>query len=101
MELDLLQTLPRDNNRIFSNVSPTAANKTLKKFLVKIGVETNLTFHGLRHTHASILLSEGVNILSVSKRLGHSDINESLSTYAHVLRELENRYADKILDILQ
>lgn len=99
--LDLLQTLPQDNDRIFSNVSPTAANKTLKKFLVKIGVETNLTFHGLRHTHASILLSEGVNILSVSKRLGHSDINETLSTYAHVLRELENRDADKILDILQ
>lgn len=99
--MDLLQTLPRDNDRLFNNVSPTAANKTLKKFLNKIGCETNLTFHGLRHTHASILLAKGVNILSVSKRLGHADINETLTTYAHVLRELENHDNEKILEVLK
>lgn len=99
--MDLLQTLPRDNDRLFNNVSPTAANKTLKKFLNKIGCETNLTFHGLRHTHASILLAQGINILSVSKRLGHADINETLTTYAHVLRELENHDNEKILEVLK
>lgn len=98
--MDLLKTLPTGNNRVFKDVSPTAANKTLKKFLAKIGVQTNMTFHGLRHTHASILLSKGVNILTVSRRLGHADINETLSTYAHVIRELEETDNEKIINVL-
>ncbi len=40
-----------------------------------------LFIDGLRHTHASILLYQGVNILSVSKRLGHSSLETTMSTY--------------------
>ena len=51
--------------------------------------------HGLRHTHASILLYQGVNILSVSKRLGHSSLETTMSTYLHIVRELEDQDKEK------
>ncbi len=59
-----------------------------------------ITFHGLRHTHASILLYKGVSILSVSKRLGHSNTTTTQSTYLHIIKELETRDNDQILEIL-
>jgi integrase len=59
-----------------------------------------ITFHGLRHTHASILLYKGVSVLSVSKRLGHSNITTTQSTYLHIIKELENQDQEKILKIL-
>lgn len=99
--LDLLETLPHNDERVFPSVSNNALNKTLGKFLDKIGCNVDMTFHGLRHTHASILLSQGVNILSVSKRLGHADTTETLKTYAHIIRELEakdNEFIASILD---
>lgn len=47
--------------------------------------------HGLRHTHTNVLLYKGANIHSVSKRLGHGDIQTTLDNYAHVLKEMEQR----------
>jgi len=41
--------------------------------------------HDFRHSHASCLISMGVPITMVSARLGHSNINETLKTYAHFL----------------
>lgn len=45
----------------------------------------DFTFHGLRHTHATILLSDGEFINVVSERLGHSNINTTLRIYGHIL----------------
>lgn len=47
--------------------------------------------HGLRYTHASVLLYKGVNVQSVSQRLGHGDIQTTLDHYAHVLKVMEER----------
>jgi len=44
-----------------------------------------LTFHGMRHTHASILIASGVDIKSVSARLGHASASFTLDTYGHLL----------------
>ncbi|MGQ2375833.1 tyrosine-type recombinase/integrase [Companilactobacillus zhachilii] len=60
-----------------------------------------ITFHGLRHTHASILLYKGVSILSVSRRLGHSNVTTTQSTYLHIIKELEYQDQDKIITILE
>ncbi|AKP67176.1 tyrosine-type recombinase/integrase [Companilactobacillus ginsenosidimutans] len=59
-----------------------------------------ITFHGLRHTHASILLYKGVSTLSVSRRLGHSSVSTTQSTYLHIIKELEYQDQDKIISIL-
>ena len=46
-----------------------------------------IRIHDFRHSHASILINNGMNIIAVSKRLGHSDINITLKVYAHLLEE--------------
>lgn len=50
-----------------------------------------ISIHGLRHTHASLLLFAGVSIASVARRLGHSSINTTQKTYLHIIQELENK----------
>lgn len=52
-----------------------------------------ITFHDLRHTHATILLSHGENIKVISERLGHESIKVTLDTYSHVLPTMEEHTA--------
>jgi integrase len=47
-------------------------------------------FHSLRHSHASLLISEGVDILTISRRLGHKKIQITLDTYGHLLPKSED-----------
>jgi len=44
-----------------------------------------VSFHALRHTHASILISKGVDILTISRRLGHSKASLTLDVYGHLI----------------
>ncbi|MBR2677045.1 MAG: tyrosine-type recombinase/integrase [Solobacterium sp.] len=41
----------------------------------------------MRHSHASILINNGFNIVAVSRRLGHSDVNITLKVYTHLLQK--------------
>ncbi|WP_270180616.1 tyrosine-type recombinase/integrase [Alkalihalobacillus sp. CinArs1] len=50
-----------------------------------------MQFHDLRYTHASLLLSKGINIKVISERLGHSNIKITLDTYSHVLPTMQKR----------
>lgn len=65
----------------------------------KLGFEKIITCHGLRHTHASTMLYKGINILYVSKRLGHSSLNVTMSVYSHILKELEEKDNENIKKI--
>ena len=53
----------------------------------------HLTFHGLRHAHATLLLTSGVHAKVVSERLGHSNIGITMDTYSHVLPGLQEQAA--------
>jgi integrase len=68
--------------------------------LVEAAGVTQISFHGMRHTHATLLLLAGVNVKAVSTRLGHSSIQITLDTYAHVLPEMEQHAAQAIGDAL-
>lgn len=57
----------------------------------------NISIHGLRHTHASILLFAGVSIASVARRLGHASMTTTQKTYLHIIRELENQDIDLVM----
>lgn len=56
-----------------------------------------ISIHGLRHTHASLLLFAGVSIASVARRLGHSNITTTQKTYLHIIQELESKDIDIIM----
>ena len=71
-------------------------NDILKRHCEKCSIPI-ITVHGLRHTHASLLLFGGVSIASVAKRLGHSSMNTTERTYLHVIRELENKDVDLVM----
>lgn len=53
--------------------------------------------HDLRHSHATLLINSGVNIVAVSKRLGHSSINQTLKTYTHLLKNTD----DELINTLE
>lgn len=72
-------------------ISNANANKVLENILKELKIETIITAHGLRHTHASVLLYQGVSIYYVSERLGHADIETTLRVYSHVVKELRVR----------
>lgn len=59
-----------------------------------------LTFHGLRHTHATLLLLAGVPAKVVSERLGHSSITITLDLYSHVLPDMQQDAVDKLSIIM-
>lgn len=75
-------------------------NSTINNILERHCIKTNIpvvTIHGLRHTHASLLLFGGVSIASVAKRLGHSSMNTTEKTYLHIIQELENKDVDLVM----
>lgn len=99
----LCKDLP-SNKPIFigeaGNIYNSTVNDALKRHCKKVGI-TNISVHGLRHTHASILLYSGVSVLSVSKRLGHSNIATTQKVYLHIILELENKDKNKMMKSLE
>ncbi len=78
-------------------------NSTVNDLLKRRCKEANvpiISIHGLRHTHASLLLFAGVSIASVARRLGHSSINTTQKTYLHIIQELENKDIDLVMRAL-
>ena len=59
-----------------------------------------LTFHEIRHTHATLLLKAGIHVKVVSERLGHASVAITLDTYSHVLPNIQQSAADKIEEAL-
>lgn len=88
--------------------NPRNLSMDFRKNVLKISKEKNLpqiSFHDLRHTHATILLLHGENIKVISERLGHESVKITLDTYSHVLPSmeehtsllLENIFKDKLM----
>ena len=71
---------------------PNLATRTFKKVVASAGLP-KLTIHGLRHTHATILLEQGVNPKVVSERLGHASVATTMDIYSHVLPDLQEKAA--------
>lgn len=93
----MIKNLPA-NEPIFvhGRVFNSTVNKRLEYLCTKASIPV-ITVHGLRHTHASLLLFGGVSIASVAKRLGHANMTTTQDTYLHIIQELETRDNDKIM----
>lgn len=94
---ELVKGLPEDKP-IFvkSNVYNSTVNDILSRHCKQAQVP-EITIHGLRHTHASLLLFAGVSIASVARRLGHSSMTTTQKTYLHIIQELENKDVDLVM----
>ena len=94
---ELVKHLPEDKP-IF--VNSTVYNSTVNDILGRHCKACNIpviSIHGLRHTHASLLLFTGVSIASVARRLGHSSMTTTQKTYLHIIQELENKDIDLVM----
>jgi len=83
----------QDNDLLFSNpdgspLRPNSISHGFRKIAARVGLP-DLRFHDLRHTHATLLLKQGVHPKIVSERLGHSSIAITLDTYSHVMPGLQ------------
>lgn len=79
--------------------APVSLTHAFRKVAKREGL-TGLRFHDLRHTSARLLLASGVDMKTVSSRLGHSSATTTLNIYAHTLRETDQRAARKMDQIL-
>jgi integrase len=75
--------------------SRNAFSAAWSDFAARIGLP-EVTFHALRHTHASQLIDAGVDIVTISKRLGHAKPDITLRTYAHLFRKDDGKAAAAI-----
>jgi integrase len=82
---------------VFANLdgqclSPNAITKAWPVALAAVDMPP-VTFHSLRHTHASMLIASGVDILTISRRLGHSSPTITLGVYGHLVHGTDDRAA--------
>lgn len=94
----LVKDLPSDKP-IFATdkkVYNSTVNDILERYCKKLEIPV-ISVHGLRHTHASILLYAGVSVGSVARRLGHASMTTTQKTYLHVIQELENQDVDLVM----
>ncbi|WP_061993273.1 site-specific integrase [Fructobacillus ficulneus] len=96
---ELVKGVPEEQP-IFVNINQKIYNSTVNARLAKLCAKSEIptiSIHGLRHTHASLLLFAGVSIASVARRLGHASMTTTQKTYLHIIQELENQDVDLVM----
>lgn len=76
-------------------------NTQFRRFMKKHPDMNRVTIHGLRHTHASLLILAGENLDAISKHLGHASSDITSRVYAHMLAEVETRITKTISNVLR
>jgi integrase len=90
-------SLWQDHDQVFATelgtpLEPSNVDRRFRALLARAGVP-RIPFHGLRHTHATLLMKHGVHPKVASERLGHANITLTLSTYSHVLPQMQEEAA--------
>lgn len=96
----------KDSDLAFTNptggpLEPITLHREYKRMLKAAGLPTNVRFHDLRHTAASLLLAQGVHLRVIMELLGHSSISLTANTYSHVMPAAMRDVADKMEAILK
>ena len=92
-----------ESNRLFVQddgkpIHPSTISKWFEQFVKKIGLPV-INFHGLRHTNATLLISQQVDVATVSARLGYAQITTTYNFYVHPLKS-HDRTAGNVLENL-
>lgn len=98
---ELVKGLPEDKPIFVGSdkIYNSTVNDVLTRHCKACGISV-ISIHGLRHTHASLLLFAGVSIASVARRLGHASMTTTQKTYLHIIQELENKDVDLVMRTL-
>lgn len=102
-----------DQNYVFTRtdgtgkpIYPDSVGETFQKIIRSYNSEYNgnipvINFHGTRHTSATLLIAEGVDVVEVSHRLGHSRTSTTEDIYAHQLQQVDEHAAEVLDDIFE
>jgi len=92
----LLGERKEPTDKVFEGLTYSAyENKHLAKWIGLAGIEKDITFHCFRHTFATLQLSKGTDIYTVSKMLGHREL-KTTQIYAKIIDKTKREAADKI-----
>lgn len=96
---ELLGERGKPNENVFTDIhSPTCTNEAIKRWVLRAGINKEITFHCARHTFAVMMLDLGTDIYTVSKLLGHRELSTT-QRYAKVLDKNKQKAVSKIPDI--
>jgi integrase len=93
---ELLGPRGKSNQKVFVGLKYSAyVTVALERWMLKAGIDRHITFHCARHTHATLLLNQGVDIYVVSKLLGHKNI-KTTEIYTKVANKKKQEAINKI-----
>lgn len=96
---ELLGERGKPNENVFTDIhSPSCTNEAIKRWVLRAGINKEITFHTARHTFAVMMLDLGTDIYTVSKLLGHRELSTT-QRYAKVLDKNKQKAVSKIPDI--
>lgn len=96
---ELLGERGKPNECVFTDIhSPSCTNEAIKRWVLRAGINKEITFHCARHTFAVMMLDLGTDIYTVSKLLGHRELSTT-QRYAKVLDKNKQKAVSKIPDI--
>ena len=84
-----------------SPLMPNSISSTVSRLCRRLGLPKGASLHVLRHSHASLLLADGVDLATVSARLGHSSVRTTADIYSHAIRGKDHAAAQCWDDIMQ
>ena len=98
----LLQLKSNSHDMVFKTANGMpfsgSVNASLRSFLKKADIDkSGYHFHSLRHSHVAYLLSKGVDLYAISKRLGHKDMTVTAKVYAYLIDEYKEKQDQQII----
>lgn len=87
-------------NELGEPICPRNLTRCFDRLLTKAGLAKEVTFHGLRHTYATIALQEGVDARTTQENLGHHSAAFTLDTYSSVTAKMKKTATDKISNLI-
>jgi len=104
LERDMTGNPLIDNDLVFRNIDgkplrPITITRAWTILAAKFGLKV-IRLHDARHTHASLMLKQGIHLKLVQERLGHSSITMTLDIYSHVAPGLQEAAAKRFDDIV-
>ena len=82
-------------------LKPDSVSETVSRLCRMLGLPKGASLHTVRHSHASLLLEKGVDLATVSERLGHSSVATTAAIYSHAIRGKDRAAAQVWDDLMQ